>query len=51
MEMVDARCVRRSMIYGSEPRPLLADVWLKLERAEMQIIRWMCDLKFKFRRK
>ena len=34
---------RSSMIYGSKTRPLLADVVLKLERAEMQIIIWMCD--------
>ena len=39
MEMVDARGVRSSMIYGSETRPLLADVGLKFKRAEMQIIR------------
>ena len=42
MDMVDALCVRSSMVYGSETRPLLADVGLKFERAEMQIIRWMC---------
>ena len=35
MDMVDARCVRSSMIYGSETMPLLADVGLKCERAEM----------------
>ena len=34
MEMVDARCVRSSMIYGSETRPLSADVGLKFERAD-----------------
>ena len=50
MEMVDARCVRRSMIYGSETRPLLADVGLNFEIAEMQIIRWMCDISMKDRR-
>ena len=50
MDMVDARCVRSSMIYGSETRPLLADVGLKCERAEMQIIRWMCDDSMKDRR-
>ena len=50
MDMVDARCVRSSMIYGSETRPLLADVGLKCERAEMQIIRWMCDVSMKDRR-
>ena len=50
MEMMDARCVRSSMTYGSETRPLLADVGLKFERAEMQIIRWMCDVSMKDRR-
>ena len=35
MDMVDARCVRSSMIYGSETRPLLADVGLKVERVDM----------------
>ena len=37
------------MIYGSETRPLLADVGLKFERADMQIIRWMCDVSMKDR--
>ena len=50
MDMMDARCVRSSMIYGSETRPLLVDVGLKCERAEMQIIRWMCDVFMKDRR-
>ena len=50
MDMVDACCVRSSMIYGSETRPLLAGVGLKCERAEMQIIRWMCDVPMKDRR-
>ena len=36
---VYARCVRSSMTYGSETRPLLTDVVLKLERAEMQMIK------------
>ena len=50
MEMVDARCVRSSMIYGSETSSLLANVGLKFERAEMQLIRWMCDVSMKDRR-
>ena len=41
---VYASCVRSSMTYGSETRPLLVDVGLKFERAEMQIIRWMCGI-------
>ena len=47
---VYASCVRNSMIYGSEARPLLADVVLKFERAEMQMIRWMCEVSMKDRK-
>ena len=38
------------MTYGSETRPLLVDVGLKFERAEMHIIRWMCGISLKDRR-
>ena len=38
------------MTYGSETRPLLIDVGLKIERAEMQMIRWMCGISLKDRR-
>ena len=41
---VYASCVRSSMTYGSETRPLLVDVGLKFERTEMQVIRWMCGI-------
>ena len=44
---VYASCVRSSMIYGSETRPLLVDVGLKFERKEMQMIRWMCGISMK----
>ena len=44
---VYASCVRSSMPYGSETRPLLVDVGLKFERAEMQMIRWMCGVAMK----
>ena len=47
MDMVDACCIRGSMTYRSETRPVLADVGLKFERAGMQIIRWMCDISMK----
>ena len=47
---VFASCVRSSMIYGSETMPLLVDVGLKFERAEMQMIRWMCGISMKDRR-
>ena len=47
---VYASCVRSSMTYGSETRPLLVDVGLKSERAGMQMIRWMCGISLKDRR-
>ena len=37
------------MTYGSETRPLLVYVWLKFERVEMQMIRWMCGVSMKGR--
>ena len=43
-------CVRSSMTYGRKTRPLLADVGLKFERADMQMIRWMCGVSLKDRR-
>ena len=47
---VYASCVRSSLIYGSEARPLLADVWLKFEGAAMTMIRWKCVVSMKDRR-
>ena len=38
------------MTYGSETRPLLVDVGLIFERAEMQMIIWMCGIPMKDRR-
>ena len=38
------------MTYGSETRPFLVDVGLKFERAEMQMIRWMCGISLNDRR-
>ena len=35
------------MTYRSETRPLLVDVGFKLQRAEMQMIRWMCGISMK----
>ena len=35
------------MTYGSETRPLLVDVGLKFERAEMQMIIWMYGVSMK----
>ena len=47
---VYASCFRSSMTYGSETRPLLVDVGLTFERAEIQIIRWMCGISIIHRR-
>ena len=47
---VYASCVRSSMTYGSETRPLLVDVGLKFERTGMQMIRWVCGISLKDRR-
>ena len=38
------------MNYGSETMPLLVNVGFKFERAEMQMIRWMCGIFMKDRR-
>ena len=38
------------MTYGSETRPLLVDVGLKFEKAEMKMIRWMGRISMKDRR-
>ena len=38
------------MTYGNETRPLLVDVGLKFERADMQMIRRMCGISMKDRR-
>ena len=35
------------MVYGTETMPLLADVGLKFEITEMQVIRWMCGISMK----
>ena len=42
--------VRNSMTYESETRPLLVDAGLKFERAEMQMIGWMCGISLEDRR-
>ena len=47
---VYASCVRSSLIYGLETRPLLTDVWLKFEGAALKMIRWRCGISMKDRR-
>ena len=44
---VYASCVRSSMTYESETRPLLVDVELKFDRAEIQMIRWICGMSMR----
>ena len=39
------------MTYASETRPLIVDVGLKFERSEIQMIRWMCGISLKDKRK
>ena len=43
-------CVRSSLNYGSETRAVLSDVGLNFERAEIQMIRWVCGVSWKDRR-
>ena len=38
------------MTYKSETRPWLVDIGLMFERAQMQMIRWMCGISLKDRR-
>ena len=38
------------MTYGRKTMPLLVDVGLKFERADMQMTRWMCSVSMKDRR-
>ena len=44
---VYASCVKSSLIYGSETRPLLVDIWLKFEGAAMTMIRCKCVVSMK----
>ena len=41
------RCVRNSMLHGSENRPVRKENEVALQRAEMRMVRWMCDIKLK----
>ena len=47
---VYASCVRSSLIYGSDARPLQADVWLKFEGAALTMIIWKCVVSKQDRR-
>ena len=49
-ECVKSFCYLGDAWWSCETRPLLVDVGLKFERAEMQMIRWMCDISLKDKR-
>ena len=38
-------CVRSSMLHGSEPWPVRKENEVELQRAEMRMARWMCNVK------
>jgi len=40
-------CVRSSVLYGSETWPVRKENEVALQRAEMRMVRWMCDVKVK----
>jgi len=40
-------CVQSSMLHGSETWPVKKENEVALQRAEMRMVRWMCDIKLK----
>jgi len=40
-------CVQNSMLHGSETWPVRKENEVALQRAEMRMVRWMCDVKIK----
>jgi len=40
-------CVRSSMLHGSETWPVWKENKVALHRAEMRMVRWMCNVKVK----
>jgi len=41
------KCVRSSVLHGSETWPVRKENKVALQRAEMRMLRWMCDVKVK----
>jgi len=41
--------VRSSMLHGSETWPVRKETEVALQRAEMRMVRWMCNVKVKDR--
>ena len=44
-----SNCVRSSMLHGSETWPVRKANEVALQRAEMRMVRWMCNVKVKHR--
>jgi len=42
-------CVRSSMLHGSETWPVKKENEVALQRAEMRMVRWMCNVQVKDR--
>jgi len=42
-------CVRKSMLHGSETRPVRKENEVALLRTEMRMVRWMCGVKLQDR--
>ena len=42
-------CVQSSMLHGSETWPVRKENELALQRAEVRVVRWMCNVKVKDR--
>jgi len=40
-------CVQSSILHGSETWPVRKENEVALQRAEMRMVRWMCDVKIK----
>ena len=40
-------CVRNSMLHGGKTWPVRKENKMALQRAEMRMLRWMCDIKVK----
>ena len=44
-----SNCVRSSMLHGSETWPVRKENEVALQRAEMRMVRWMCNVKVRDR--
>ena len=42
-------CVRSTMLHGSETWPVRKEIEMALQRAQMRMVRWMCNVKTKDR--